>query len=101
MNASGVTGRGDDDVIVFVVAAVAAMTVIGSVGAFWWTGVGWLVEHHVLAPAAGHPVFVLPACAGAGLDGARLAIGAGIVVAFMAMGVSTVHHRLAARREMS
>ncbi len=87
--------------IVFVVVAVAAMTAIGSVGVVWLTGVGWLVEHHVLVPAAVHPVFALPACAGAGLDAARLAIGAGIVVALIAVAVSAVHRRVAGRRDLS
>ena len=87
--------------IVFVVAAVAVTTAIGSVGVVWLTSVGWLVEHHVLVPAAVHPVFALPACAGAGLDAARLAIGAGIVVALIAVAVSAVHRRVAGRRDLS
>lgn len=101
MSVPGATSRGDDDVIVFVVAAVAVTTAIGSVGVVWLTSVGWLVEHHVLVPAAVHSALALPACAGAGLDGARLAIGVGIVVALMAVGVSAVHRRVAARRDLS
>ena len=101
MSVPSATSRGDDDVIVFVVPAVAAPTAIGSGGVVWLTGVGWLVEHHVLVPAAVHPALALPACAGAGLDGTRLAIGVGIVVALMAVGVSAVRRRVAARRDLS
>ena len=40
---------------------------------------GWLLAHHVLAPAAENPVLVVPGTHGAGLDGARIAIGLGVL----------------------
>lgn len=87
----------DDEFVLFIVACVALVTVLGSAGFFWATGVGWLVEHHVLVPAGQHPLLRIPAGAGAGLDGPRVAIVIGAVLAVLAWAVSAVRRAIARR----
>jgi len=46
----------------------------------WHSALGWMLEHHVLAPASANPILALPFSAGAGLDGARVCVLLGALV---------------------
>lgn len=87
----------DDEFVLFIVACVVLVTILGSAGVFWATGVGWLVEHQVLVPAAQHPLLGLPGSSGAGLDGPRVAVVAGVVLALVASAVSAVRRAISRR----
>ena len=65
---SGVANSPDEEVILVVVGALALSALVGSVGLVWVAGARWLVEHHVLVPAAAHPLLEIPGAAGAGLE---------------------------------
>ncbi len=87
----------DDEFILFIVGCVVLVIVLGSAGAFWAAGVSWLVEHHVLVSASAHPIVRIPGGSAAGLDGPRVAILVGALVALLAWGVSEAR-RVIARR---
>lgn len=87
----------DDEFVLFIVACVALVTILGSAGFFWATGIGWLVEHQVLVPAGEHPLLRIPAGSGAGLDGPRVTIVVGFALAVLAWAVSAVRHAIARR----
>lgn len=87
----------DDEFVLFVIACVVLVTILGSAGLFWATGVGWLVEHQVLVPASQHPLMRMPGGAGAGLDAPRVAVVAGAVLALLAWGVSAARRAIARR----
>lgn len=86
-----------EEFMLLIVGCVAAAALLGSAGLFWANGVAWLVEHQVLVAAANHPLVAVPGCAGAGLDGSRLAITAAIMLAVLAWVVSAFWRWLAAR----
>jgi len=87
----------DDEFVLFIVGCVVLVTVLGSAGIFWATGVSWLVEHHVLVPASQHPIVRMPGGSAAGLDGPRVAVVAGALVAILAWGVSAARRAIARR----
>lgn len=87
----------DDEFVLFIVACIALVTVLGSAGFFWATGLGWLVEHHVLVPAGQHPLLKIPGGDGPGLDGPRIAVVVGAVLAVLAWAVSAVRRAIARR----
>ena len=87
-----------EEFILLILGCAAAAALLGSAGLFWANAVAWLVEHQVLVAAASHPVVAVPGCAGAGLDGPRLAITAATMLALLAWLVSAVCRWLAARR---
>ena len=94
----GRAGSADDEFVLVVVAAVAAAALVGSVGVLWLAGVDWLLEHGVLVSAAAIPVLSVPGCAGAGLDGPRLAVAAGLLLALAAWVGSAIRRRILAGR---
>ena len=84
--------RSDEDgLIVMAVLGAILLTVLGSAGLYWARASAWLVEHKVLVAAPAHPWLALPG--GAGLDVPRVVLAACLVVALLAIAVSTVHHR--------
>jgi hypothetical protein len=54
--------------------------ILGSATTAWADATGWLLDHRVLVPATADPVVGLPATDGAGLDWARIAIAAGVLL---------------------
>ncbi len=87
----------DDEFVLFIVGCVVLVTVLGSAGFFWATGMGWLVEHQILVPASQHPVLRMPGGSGAGLDSPRVAVGLGVIVAVLAWAVSAARRAIARR----
>ena len=65
----------------------------------WRSLVGWLVDHQILLAATRHPLVVIPASDGAGLDFPRLLLLAAVVLVLLAaLGsvlVRMVRHRAA------
>jgi len=58
---------------------------------------GWLVEHSVLLPAARDPQFPIPLAGGAGLDGPRLMVAAGVGTMPAAWAVDELARRIVRR----
>lgn len=87
----------DDEFVLFTVGCVALVTILGSAGFFWATGMSWLVEHQVLVSAGQHPLLRVPGGAGVGLDGPRVAVVVGVVLAGVAWAVSAVRRAIARR----
>lgn len=98
MSMGGTTQQGDDEFVVFVAAIVALAALVGSLGLWWDKATGWLTSHGVLVRPVQDPLVVIVGTGGAGLDSPRLAVLAGVVLAFVGWGVSAVRRRLAARR---
>lgn len=96
---SGVANSPDEEVILVVLGALALSALVGSVGVVWVAGVGWLVEHHILVPAAAHPLLEVPGAAGAGLDLPRVAIAVALLLAVVAVTVSAARRALARSRQ--
>lgn len=82
----------DEELILIVVGALAAPTLLGLLVAFWDQAVGWAVGAGWLVPAAEHPLLGLPGAAGAGLDLPRVAVVGG------ALGLLLVWPVMLARR---
>lgn len=87
----------DDEVVLFFVGCVAFVAVLASAGLLWAKGVGWLVQHQLLLPAAAHPLLPVPGGAGAGLDLPRIAAAAGVLLALVAWAGSAVRRAVTAR----
>ena len=96
---SGVANSPDEEVILVVVGALALSTLVGSVGLVWVAGARWLVEHHVLVPAAAQPLLEVPGAAGAGLDLPRIAILLALLLAMAAVTVSSARRALVRSRQ--
>jgi hypothetical protein len=92
----GPAGSADDEFVLVLVVAGVAAALLGSVGVLWLRGVDWLVEYAVLVSAATSPLVPVPGCAGAGLDGPRLAVTAGLLVGLAAWVGSAIRCRVAA-----
>jgi hypothetical protein len=80
------------DVVWAVIAAAlfgVPAIILGAAADAWDRTSAWLLEHHVLAPAAGDPVLEVPGSDGAGLDGARIAVALGALAAVsLAIGLT-------------
>lgn len=92
---SGVGGgpgrMADDDLLVLVLGGCAAVLVVaGSLGLFWRRVVGWLVDHQVLVAHAAQPLLQVPYAGGAGLDGPRVVIAAGLLVLILGVTAAWV-----------
>lgn len=74
--------------IMFIAAALVALFVIPG----WASGrLRWLTAHHILVPAASHPMWTLPG-GSAGLDGPRVTLLIVLVVIAVAVGGSALWH---------
>ena len=89
----------DEQLILMVLAALAAPTLLGLVVVFWRRIVTWAVRSGALAPARSHPLIELPSAGGAGLDVPRLAIVAAVVVGLAVLSGSFAR-RAWLRRQM-
>jgi hypothetical protein len=88
----------DDEFLLFIIGAIALMTFLGSAGLFWSKGVVWMVEHHIVVPGSSHPMFALPGGGGAGLDGPRVGLFVGVLIAMIAWAGSASRRAIASRR---
>lgn len=88
----------DDRVVLTFLGLFALPGLLGAAGYLWSHGLDWLVQHHVLIGAAADPLLPIPGCAGAGLDGARLAIAAGLLAIGLVVTVSAIRWALVRRR---
>ena len=88
----------DDEFLLFIVGAIALMTLLGSAGLFWSKVVVWMVEHHIVVPGASHPMVALPGGGGVGLDGPRLGLFVGVLIALIAWAGSASRRAIASRR---
>lgn len=87
-----------DDLFVLSVVGVLALGGL-SVAAGWHAVVAWLTTHGVLVPAQRRPLIGVPGTAGAGLDLARLALVAAVLLLLVAVAISAVHRWIRRRRE--
>jgi hypothetical protein len=87
----------DDEFVLVIVVAFALTAALGSAGLLWLQGVDWLVDHRVLLPATRHPLLVLRGCAGAGLDGRRLLVVTGAMLAGITWAASALRRGWVAR----
>ena len=88
-----------EEMLLINVAMAAVVTVMASAGALWLAGTEWLVEHHILVPRAADPIIEVPGAAGAGLDLPRVAVAAGILLALLAIALSSARRALTRREE--
>ncbi len=89
----------EEEMTMLIVGTLLAGLLLGSAGAFWLAGSGWLVEHHVLVPATSTPMVPIPGTAGAGLDSPRVAILAAVILSTLVSAVSSARRAIARRRE--
>ena len=87
----------EEEMTMLIVGTLLAGLLLGSAGAFWLAGSGWLVEHHVLVPATSTPMVPIPGTAGAGLD--SVAILAAVILSTLVSAVSSARRAIARRRE--
>lgn len=97
---NGVADTPEEELVLIHVAIAAVAVVLGSAGALWLTGSGWLVKHEVLVAQAAQPLIEIPGTAGAGLDLPRVAIATGLIVAALAGAVSYVRHAWRRREDL-
>jgi hypothetical protein len=88
----------DDEFLLFIIGAIALMTLLGSAGLYWSKIVVWMVAHHIVVPGASHPMVALPGGDGAGLDGPRLGLLVGVLIALIAWAGSASRRAIASRR---
>lgn len=86
--------RDDDLLVLLVLATVLLGSIGGIVSGAWTVAQSWLLEHHVVVPAAADPILALPGGAGIGLDLPRLTVAVGVLVAAAAAGLSVLRGRL-------
>src|SRR4051812_27215649 len=88
-----------EEILLIHIGLAAGTLALGSAGLLWLKGATWLVEHHLLLPAAAHALVVVPGTGGAGLDLPRLAVMAGVALATIVLAVSTARRALTSRTE--
>ena len=88
----------DDEFLLFIIGAIALMIFLGSAGLFWSKGVVWMVAHHIVVSGASHPMVALPGGGGAGLDGPRVGLLVGVLIALIAWAGSASRRAIASRR---
>lgn len=88
-----------DDEFTLALVGVLCWPVLGGVLYWaWGQGTGWLVKHQVLVAAKANPLLEIPGMHGAGLDGARLLIAAGILVGLVGCTIFGIRKAVMARR---
>jgi hypothetical protein len=100
MSTSGMSRRSvDDDVLVLIFIGLLAIGgVLAAAVAVWDWLVAWLIAHQILIPAGNDPILEIPAASGAGLDGPRLSLLAGVLLGLAAIMLSAVGQVLWVRR---
>lgn len=96
-HSASATTPGEEIVLVHV-AMIMLGAVVASAGALWLAGAQWLVDHHVIVAARLDPLLVIPGTGGAGLDLARVFIGAGVLLAVMVIATSWLVNRVRLQR---
>lgn len=95
---NGLADSPQEELVLIHAGLIALGLIAGSAGALWLKGATWLVEHHILVPGAAGPILTIPGTAGAGLDLPRLAIAAAVVLAGIAVLVSSLCRIVRRRR---
>ncbi|ACZ32447.1 hypothetical protein Xcel_3448 (plasmid) [Xylanimonas cellulosilytica DSM 15894] len=95
---NGIADTPEEEVILIVVGLGALGLIAGSLGLFWDKTIAWLLTHGLLLPAAARPLLEIPGTDGAGLDLMRAAIAAGVLLALIAVVVSSAVRAIRRRR---
>ena len=98
---NGLADTPEEEVLLIHVGLALLGIVAASAGAFWLTGVTWLVERQVLVTAKAEPLVQIPGSGGAGLDIPRLAIIAAVLVATLVSAVSSARRAISRREELA
>lgn len=96
---NGIADNTDDEILLIHMGMGVLATLLASAGVLWLSGTQWLVEHHILLPAGQEPLVQIPGASGAGLDLARVTIGAAIILAALAAAASAARRAIVRRRQ--
>ena len=95
---NGIADTPEEEFLLIAVGLGALGLIGGSLAFFWDKTIAWLLAHGLILPAAAHPVLEIPGADGAGLDLVRAAIAAGVLLALLAVVVSSAVRAIRHRR---